>query len=137
MVVLQQIIMLLKQVMDLELLHILHLHISLKQLLLVVVLEDRDLVVPLMVQVCLVVLVVVEVVMEVLDLTLQTNQEDHLLLLQHQVLTIHLLDMEILVDMVVKMAAVVVVPVVLVALKEVVQQHQVDQVNHSLHLHLL
>ena len=58
-------------------------------------------------------------------------------LLQHQVLTIHLLDMEILVDMVVKMAVVVVVPVVLVILKEVVQQHQVDQVNHSLHLHLL
>tara|TARA_B100001121_G_scaffold225724_1_gene198947 strand:+ start:203 stop:616 length:414 start_codon:yes stop_codon:yes gene_type:complete len=137
MVVLQQIIMLVLAQMVMELLHILHLHISLKQLLLVVVVEDRDLMDHLMVQVCLVVLVVVEVVMELLDLTLQTNQEDHLLLLQHQVLTIHLLDMEILVDMVVKMVVLVVVPVVLVILNHLAQQHQVDQVNHSLHLHLL
>jgi hypothetical protein len=59
----------------------------------VVVLEDRDLVVPLVVQVCLVVLVVEEVVMELMELTLQTNQEDHLLLLIQHILYIHLLDM--------------------------------------------
>jgi hypothetical protein len=57
----------------------------------------------------LVVLAVAVVVMENLDLIVPINQVVHLLLLRQHTLYIHLLDMVMLVDVVVKMAVAVVV----------------------------